>query len=99
MKPEVKNIRVICTSCEGVSRLAIVNKTQILYKDHVPIISARLRPDGKWGFECQCGNDSRVAPEEKDNLDFIVQGGQHAIKKIAKSLIPKNENKFRMEAA
>lgn len=70
-----------------------------MYKDHVPIISARLRPDGKWGFECQCGNDSRVAPEEKDDLPFLVQGGAHAIAKIAESLRPKNENKFRMETA
>ncbi len=99
MQPEVKNYKVVCMKCKGVSRLAILDGKDVMYKDHTPIISARYRPDMKWGFECQCGNDSRVAPEEKDDLHFLVQGGEHAIEKIAKGLIPKNENKFAMELA
>lgn len=99
MQPEVKNYKIVCRKCKGVSRLAIMNGKDVLYKDHTPIISARLRPDMKWGFECQCGNDSRVAPEEKEDLNFLVQGGEHSIKRIAASLVPKNENKFLMEVA
>lgn len=99
MKPDVKKYIVTCTKCKKSSRLAVINGDNIMYTDHIPIISARLRPDTKWGFECRCGNDSRVAPEEKDNLGFLIQGGEHAIKKIARDLIPKNENKFTMELA
>lgn len=99
MQPQVDNYTITCKSCKGVSRLAILDGKTVMYKDHTPIISARLRPDMKWGFECQCGNDSRVAPEEKDDLNFLVQGGEHSIKRIAQALVPKNENKFKMELA
>ena len=99
MQPKVENFKVTCMKCKGVSKLAVLNNKDVLYQDHVPIISSRLRPDLKWGFECQCGNDSRVSPDEKNNLEFLVQGGAHAIEKIAKSLKPKNERKFKMEPA
>lgn len=68
-----------------------------MYKDHTPIIAARLRPDLVWGFECKCGNDSRVAPEEKDQLDLLVSGGDHAIEKIAAGLSVSHTKKFNME--
>lgn len=99
MQPKVDNYKIVCRNCDGVSRLAIMNDSTVMYKDQTPIISSRLRPDMKWGFECQCGNDSRVAPEEKNNLDTLVKGGQHSIDRIAKELKPKNETKFKMVAA
>lgn len=97
MKSE--NYVVTCLNCKGQSRLGIINDQQIIYKDHTPIIAGRLRPDLVWGWECTCGQDSRVAPEEKNNLEMIVQGGAHSIKKIADGLKVKHSSKFKMELA
>lgn len=99
MQPEVKNFTITCKKCGKSSRLAIIDNKQVMYKDHQPIIAARLRPDMNWGFECICGNDSRVAPEEKDNLEVLVQGGEHSIARIAKTLARRNELRFEMELA
>lgn len=90
---------VTCEKCGGHDVLSITPDRTVFYKEHTPIISARYRPDMKWGFECTCGQDSRVAPEEKDVLETIVRGGEHSIAEIAKSLTPLNELKFRMVPA
>lgn len=92
-----KTYRVTCLKCKGSSVLHILNGTQVVYKDQMPIIAARLRGDMQWGFECSCGNDSRLAREEKPQIKALVQGGAHAVAKIAASLKTKDVNKFRME--
>lgn len=89
--------KVTCQKCKGEDELTITDQNQVFYKKHTPIISARFRPDLKWGFECECNNDSRVAPQEKDQVGILVRGGDHAIDAIKKALKPKNELKFRME--
>jgi hypothetical protein len=90
---------VTCKKCKGSDTLKITPDHTVFYTNHLPIIAARFRPDLKWGFECQCGNDSRVAPEEKDQLDLIVRGGDHSIAHIAKNLKLRNEQRFVMERA
>jgi len=100
-QPNIKNFSVTCLRCKETSRLKILNDTNVMYIDHVPIIAARLRGDMNWGFECICGNDSRVAPDEKDNLDFLIQMSDPIRKKItinqiAKTLSAKNHLKFKM---
>lgn len=91
---------VTCQKCKGKDTLKISSPDNtVFYTNHVPIISARFRPDGNWGFECQCGNDSRVAPEEKDQVEVLVRGGEHAIDAIRKTLSAKNETKFNMAVA
>jgi len=95
----MEKFTVTCEQCGGHDVLSITPDRTVFYKEHTPIISARYRPDMKWGFECVCGQDSRVAPEEKDVLGRIVRGGEHSIEQIAKSLTPHNELKFKMEAA
>lgn len=88
---------VTCQKCGGHDELSITHDRTVFYKEHAPIISARYRPDLNWGFECTCGQDSRVAPEEKDQLNKLVRGGEYSIAQIAKSLTPHNELKFSME--
>jgi hypothetical protein len=103
----VKSYKVVCESCQRSDVLKISEYTfdgqhirKVDYTNHEPIISARFRPDMNWGFECLCGQDSRVAPQEKDALHRLVKNGsEQAIKAIAKSLTPRNELKFRMEPA
>lgn len=91
---------VKCKACKKASRLHIVNDTQVIYQDHVPIISARLRGDMQWGFECICGNDSRLAREELPQIDTLIKGGsREAMARIAASLRRADKSKFVMEPA
>lgn len=96
MKP--KSYKVTCEKCRGSDVIKISPNNLVEYTEHTPIISARFRPDMNWGFECLCGQDSRIAPEEKDKLEILVKNASvDMIKEIAKSLTPKNNLKFRME--
>lgn len=89
---------VTCEKCGGHDELTITPDRTVFYKEHTPIISARYRPDMNWGFECICGQDSRVAPQEKGQLNMLIKNASPAtILDIAKSLTPKNELKFNME--
>lgn len=70
-----------------------------MYIDHTPIIAARFRPDEKWGFECMCGNDTRLAPQEKSQSNVLVSGAsQDVVKRIVRACTQKPETKFKMEA-
>lgn len=99
MNPKIEAFKVTCLECGGESRIRIIDGQKVMYIDHTPIIACRLRGDMRWGFECMCGNDSRLAREEKKDIDILVQGGAHAIKHLADSLKINDEDKFIMEAA
>lgn len=99
MQPDFKSYKITCLACKGVSRIKIVGAKEVMYVDQTPIIACRLRGDMKWGFECQCGNDSRLARSEKEDAGMLVQGGDHALQKLIKSLKVKDENKFKMVSA
>lgn len=92
-----KTYRVTCLSCKGHDDLKVTNDNKVFYTNHTPIISARFRPDMNWGFECMCGNDSRLAIEEKNQLKTLVRGSEHSIKRLARTLTRGNELKFKME--
>ncbi len=98
MDIDVKNVAITCKNCKGISRIKIIGKDKVMYVDHTPIIACRLRPDMKWGFECQCGNDTRLAPEEKKDVAVLVSGSsQSVIDRILKTITIKPETKFKME--
>jgi len=89
---------VTCEACGGSDVLTVTPDHMVMYTNHTPIISSRFRPDMNWGFECTCGQDSRVAPQEKDQLGILIKNSTPStIAKIAESLTPKNELKFKME--
>lgn len=95
-----KTYKVTCEKCGGHDDLKITDDKQVFYTEHTPIISARFRPDMNWGFECICGQDSRIAIEEKSVLKQIVKNADEVtIKQLADNLVPKSEHKFRMEIA
>lgn len=94
-----KTYKVTCQACKGEDIIKITDSNQVFYTNHVPIIAARLRPDMNWGFECQCGNDSRLAPEEKDQIGFLVQAPKMTLAKMTRNLTTNNELKFRMVPA
>lgn len=64
---------ISCTQCKGSSRVEI-NGEHIKYIDTTPIISARYRRDLKWGFECICGNDTRMAKSEFGDAPTLLKG-------------------------
>lgn len=96
---KVQKYKVTCLKCKKASLINIVNDTQPVYIDHVPICAARFRGDLQWGFECLCGNDSRVAKSEASQVEALVlNGGKAAVKKIVDGLKIKDELKFKMVA-
>lgn len=100
MNPNGSVYLVTCLKCKDEARIRILPGNQVMYIDHTPIIACRFRGDLKWGFECVCGNDSRLAREEKDDAPVLMQqGDSRALDKLVKSLNTKDENKFRMVGA
>lgn len=98
MKSE--NVLVTCLNCKGHAQIKIINDSQVMYIDHTPIIAARFRPDMKWGFECICGNDTRLAPQERDQVDMLMAGSDPGIiERVVKTVTQKPETKFKMESA
>lgn len=62
---------------------------------NIAIISGRFRKDMDFGWECVCGNDSRLAREEfPDIKKLVINGGESSIKKITKSLSKTDKQKF-----
>jgi hypothetical protein len=54
----------------------------------------------QFGWQCICGNDSRVARDEFSKIDsLMINGGKEAIQKITDSLKVEDEKKFLMEEA
>jgi hypothetical protein len=98
MSIDVKNYVITCRKCGGKSKIRIMNGRDVLYIDHTPIIACRFRPDLKWGFECLCGNDSRLAAEEAKDVGVLVSNSSEGvIDRILKTVKVKPELKFRME--
>lgn len=100
MQPRVTDHLITCLNCKGQSRIKIINDTEVMYVDHTPIISCRLRGDMQWGFECICGNDSRLAREEREQAPMLLQhGSKDALDNLIASLKVKDKDKFVMELA
>lgn len=97
---KVQKFRITCLQCKKNSLIQIINDTQVMYIDHTPIISCRLRGDMNWGFECICGNDSRLAREEVDDAPMLMQrGSKDALNKLIASLKIRDKDKFKMETS
>lgn len=96
----MEKYRVTCKKCKGSDELLIDNQSKrVMFTKHLPIIAARFRPDENWGFECQCGNDSRLAPQEKKQANVLISGAtKQTIKQIIKNLEIKPNTRFEMEA-
>lgn len=51
-----------------VGEILIDPMNRVQYLSETGLVSARKRFDGSWGFECMCGNDSRIAASEEGVL-------------------------------
>lgn len=97
---ESKDVIVTCLNCKGEAHIKIINNKDVMYVDHTPIIACRLRPDMKWGFECICGQDSRLAPQEEKDVDMLMAGSDKGIiQRVLATLTDKPETKFNMRSA
>lgn len=92
---------ITCNKCKKSSKVQIVNDTQVMYIDHTPIIASRLRSEGgsmKWGFECMCGNDSRMSKDEVGEIDMLLQNASDMMKsKMVKNSKADSGTRFKME--
>ncbi|CAB4152010.1 hypothetical protein UFOVP585_47 [uncultured Caudovirales phage] len=94
-----KRYKVTCENCGKEDHIKVAEGNQVFFENH-SFLSARYRPAGEWGFECTCGQDSRLAYEEKDNVDFLVQGSSpQVIERIKEALQAGNEKYFKMVEA
>lgn len=102
-----KNYLVTCLTCGGSNKASICSgaKDQFLCDldtDHektgnIKIISARYRPDWRWGFECICGSTSLLSRQELPEVEKLVVGSQAAVDKVVASLKVDDEDKFVMK--
>lgn len=94
--------KVTCLKCGQSDVLAIdefnhyVGDTE--RKLNTNFLTFRWRGDSKWGFQCVCGNDNRLAFEEKEQFDDLVAGDPATVKRIADSLLIPDEVQFSMKA-
>lgn len=107
---EMKKYKVTCLNCSGSNIVSIMDNGNVkssqrymidLNEDHKVnpdyIISGRYRSDMNFGWECKCGNDSRIARQEVSDIErLVVNGGRSVIEKIVEGLKVNDEKKFRM---
>lgn len=93
-----QNYKITCNKCGNSSRVTIINDAKIDYIDHTPIISARLRRDMQWGFECMCGNDTRIAKQEMSTAHSLIQGSsQQTVDAVIDKIKQSDDDTFIME--
>lgn len=91
------NYKITCKKCNGSSKLYI-NNGVVTYIDHLPIISSRFRSDLKWGFECSCGNDSRISKQEYSQANLLIRGSsKQGVKAVIDRIKESGEDSFIME--
>lgn len=71
---------IYCQKCKKDIAEVTLNMGMVRYHKENGILACRLRHDGKWGFQCMCGNDSRLAKAEKG----IINSGPPTKEDLAK---------------
>lgn len=98
---KTEKYEITCNGCKKSSKVQIVNDTQVMYIDHTPIIASRLRNEGgtmKWGFECMCGNDSRMSKDEVGDIHMLLQNTTEMTRnKMVKNSKADMGNRFKMQ--
>lgn len=96
----MKRYKVTCLQCEK-SDVIVVDESRHQVIDYEGKMNTnfrtfRWRGDLQWGFECICGNDNRLAPNESKDFDKLVKGDPESLKKIAASLLIDDKKQFEM---
>lgn len=89
--------KITCKKCRGTSKVKIIDDEHIQYIDTTPIISARKRKDLQWGFECLCGNDTRMCKQEFPEATNLLKGSSGSvITRVIDNMRQSNEDNFIM---
>lgn len=92
-----KPYSITCKQCNGTAKVTIKDDQFIDYIDTTPIISARKRSDLKWGFECICGNDTRLCKEELEHpTDFVKSDSVQTMNGVIDRLRQSSDDSFVM---
>lgn len=95
----MQRYKVTCLKCKKSDVLTIAEDAHRVMdyegKFKTPFRAFRWRPDLKWGIECICGQDSRLAPQEAKDIDKLVDGDPMSIQRILDGL-KEPQNKFSM---
>lgn len=89
-----------CKICKGKSKLKISPDQRVEYIDQIPIISSRYRKDMRWGFECLCGNDTRLCEMEFNEVDNQVPvkgSSKEVVYAVIDRLRSSNDDSFVMQ--
>lgn len=95
----MEQFKVTCLQCKESDNVLII-KGQVQFEKMMAtnFLAARFRKDGQWGFECICGNDTRLCKEEADDFERLVYGTPMSLKKLKRALLKRTHETFRMEA-
>lgn len=90
-----------CLNCQQSDTITIDDDNKILFKrgESTNFLSGRYRQDMQWGFECKCGNDSRISKSEESYFDKLVSGAPMGIEAVRRSLKTDDSKKFAMVVA
>lgn len=94
---------VSCQKCKG-NRIVDIQKSKAGEfidwledrQSNSPIISARPRLDGQWGFQCMCGNNDIMTDQEKRVIVNPTAPKPQEIDQIVANLKP-GKPKFKLE--
>lgn len=96
----MQQYRVTCLGCKKSDTVMITQQNAVIFEGGVNthLLSARMRADGKWGFECLCGADTRLCREEIPDFDKLVYGSAMKIIELKNMLSRPQREQFRMES-
>lgn len=93
----MERYQITCLKCKQSDNI-LISGQGVLYEKgaNTPLLAARLRGDGKYGFQCTCGADSRLCIEEADDFNKLVYGSPMGIDVLKAQLLKRTKEPFRM---
>ena len=93
----VTRYNVVCSVCNGSSRVEIDSMDRIYWYDTDKVISARKRLDGQWGWQCACGNNDIMTEQEINFIENPTNPKPKEIQQVVDNLVIQ-EPKFEMRS-
>lgn len=92
--------QITCKKCKQEAVVEIDDRKHLItqWVKYVPIISGRFRLDMQWGWECLCGNDTRLSKQEAREIKNYVNPDPKDIATVTKNLEIVPDRQFKMEA-
>lgn len=93
----ITQYKIICDNCGNADVIGLDSENHVIWGEPKNIISARLRTDGQWGYQCNCGQNSLVTKQENENIRDLSKPSIQELTTIKKNLIVKKDKRFVME--